>query len=77
MGVWKKVGPSTYKLNHMGFNYDGNGALIAVAVIREKVVVDKTGNAYTASISVDLFDPQGNHFSHVQGQIQAVRITAD
>jgi hypothetical protein len=77
LGVWKKVGPSTYKLNHQALNYDAGGTLLGLAVIGEQVTVDKTGNAYSGTFSIDVFDTLGHNLFHLEGQIYAVRITVD
>ena len=77
LGVWKKDGPSSYKLNHQALNYDAGGTLLGLAVIGEQVTVDKTGNTYSGTFSIDLFDTLGRNLAHVQGLISAVRITAD
>jgi hypothetical protein len=77
MGVWKKVGPSTYKLNHYALSYDTGGTLVGVAVIGEQVLVDKSGNAFSGNFSIDVYDTQGHSVAHVQGLVSATRLTAD
>lgn len=77
LGVWKKAGPSTYRLNHQALSYDPNGNLAGVAVIAELVTVDRSGNAYSGEFSIDVYDLQGHPLAHVQGHTQATRITAD
>jgi len=77
LGVWKKAGPSTYRLNHHALTYDPNGNLVGVAVIAALVTVDKSGNAYSGNFSIDVFDLTGHPLAHVQGLTSATRITAD
>ena len=77
LGVWKKAGPSTYRLNHQALSYDPNGNLMGVAVITELVTVDKSGNAFSGDFSIDVYDIQGHPLHHVQGLVSATRITAD
>lgn len=77
MGVWKKVAGSTYKLNHHALNYDANGTLLGIAVIGEQVTVDKSGNAFSGTFSIDVYDTQGHSLAHVQGLVSATRLTAD
>jgi hypothetical protein len=77
MGVWKKIAPSTYKLNHYALNYDAGGTLLGFAVIGEQVTVNNGGNAYSGNFSIDVFDTQGHSLAHVQGLVSATRLTAD
>jgi hypothetical protein len=77
LGVWKKVGPSSYRLNHQALSYDPNGNLMGIAVITELVAVDKSGNAFSGDFSIDVYDVQGHPLHHVQGLVLATRITAD
>jgi hypothetical protein len=77
LGVWKKTGPSTYKLNHRILNFDPNGNLIGTGVVRELVIVDRGGNSYSGSFTVDTFDLQGHSTGHAEGEVTAQRITAD
>jgi hypothetical protein len=77
LGVWKKAGPSTYRLNHQALSYDPNGNLMGVAVIAELVTVDKSGNAFSGDFSIDVYDVKGHPLAHVQGLVSATRITAD
>jgi hypothetical protein len=77
LGVWKKTGPSTYKLNHRVLNFDLNGNLIGTGVIRELVTVDRGGNSYSGSFTLDTYDLQGHPTSHGEGEVTAQRITAD
>lgn len=77
MGVWKKAGPSTYKLNHYALSYDPGGTLVGVAVIGEQVIVDKSGNAFSGTFSIDVYDTQGHSLAHIQGLVSATRLTAD
>jgi hypothetical protein len=77
LGVWKKVGPSVYKLNHQALSYDPSGTLVGVAVIGEVVTVDRTGNAYAGTFSIDVYDLQGHSLAHVQGLVSGARITVD
>jgi hypothetical protein len=77
MGVWKKAHSSTYKLNHYALNYDAGGTLLGVAVIGQQVTVDKSGNAFSGTFAIDIFDTQGHSLGHVQGLVSATRLTAD
>jgi hypothetical protein len=77
LGVWKKRGRASYQLNHFALSSDPNGNLIGPANIREAVVLDRTGNSYSGSFSIDQFDLSGNTLAHITGQVTATRITVD
>jgi len=78
LGVWEKAGPATYKLNHVALSYDAaSGALNATVSVRELVTVDRTGNNFTGTFTIDVFDPNKNPVGHVAGEITGERITAD
>jgi hypothetical protein len=77
LGVWKKVGPSTYRLTHKVLNYDASGILIGPGTVHEEVVVDRSGTRFAGVFSIDLYDTAGNRIAHVNGEITAMRITVD
>jgi hypothetical protein len=81
MGVWKRTGPSTYKLNHFALSWSdlntGN-ALVGPTNIREQITLDHNGNTFTGTFTIDQFDQSGTKLlGHVAGTITGVRITAD
>jgi hypothetical protein len=78
MGVWKLTGYNTYKLKHVGWNFDGNGNLSARLVILQTVTVNAPGNRYEGSLELDLYDPvSGNLMSQTIGEVKAHRIQVD
>jgi hypothetical protein len=77
MGVWKKTGPSTYKVTHRALNYDAGGTLLSLGIIGEEITVDKAGDTYTGTFTVDFFDMVGHNVGHGVGNITARRITVD
>jgi hypothetical protein len=77
LGVWKMIGPSSYRLNHRALNFDSNGNLIGPVAIREEVIVDRKGVRYTGTFTIDLFDNQGHTIGHVEGEVSAQRIPVD
>jgi hypothetical protein len=77
LGVWKKTGPATYKLNHFALSWDPVGNFVGPANIREDVTLAPTGNSYSGTFSIDQFDAKGNTLAHITGEIKATRITVD
>jgi hypothetical protein len=57
LGVWKKNGSSTYKLNHLALSYDDAGNPNGTANIHEDVTVDNSGDTFTGTFAIDVFDP--------------------
>ena len=76
LGVWKKVGPFHYKLNHFAISW-ANGNLLGPANIREDIVLSHDGNSFTGTFTIDQYDQAGNTLVHLVGQIEAKRITVD
>ena len=78
LGVWGRTGAVTYTLNHFALSYDpATGALNGNVNIREDVILSASGNKYTGTFTIDVFDPKGNHVDHIAGQITGIRLTVD
>jgi hypothetical protein len=79
MGVWRQVAPSRYHLNHLALSYDpSSGTLNARVNIKEDVTVDPSGNDYSGSFTIDVYDPSGTTaVAHQSGQVTAQRIPAN
>ena len=78
LGVWKKTGHNTYKLNHFALSYDaGTGALNATVNIRENITLDHSGDSYAGTFTIDVFAPDGTPGPHIAGTITGTRVTAD
>ena len=78
LGVWQRVGPSTYMLNHFGLGFDAaTGNFTGPAQIRMDVSVDRRGNRYEGSFTFDLYDPSGTLLQHIVGRVSATRITVN
>ena len=84
MGIWKKTGKSTYKLNH--FAWGGNdtanapsgiGNPLGPARFFEEVTLSPDGMHYTGTFTLDAYDTSGNQVAHIVGAIAATRITMD
>jgi hypothetical protein len=77
LGVWKKVSPGHYKLNHFPISWDQNSNLVGVANIREEVTLSSDGKTFTGTFTIDQFDQSGNLLVHIIGVVSATRITVD
>ena len=77
LGMYKKIGPRTYKSTHPVWIFDGSGNLAATVVIRQKITVDKSGNTYSGSFSLLRYDLDGNPIGRVDGTLTATRITPE
>lgn len=82
MGVWKKAGKNTYKLNHFAwFANDttnapsGIGNPIGPTRLVEQVSVSPDGKQYSGTFTLDAYDTSGNQIAHIVGVISATRIT--
>jgi hypothetical protein len=84
MGIWKRTGKSTYKLNH--FAWFGNDSANAPAGVGnptgptrivQEVTVSPDGKHYSGTFTVDAYDNSGNQVAHIIGTIAATRITLD
>jgi hypothetical protein len=78
LGVWKKTGESTYKLNHFALSWDPSGTVfVGPANIRENVTLNAQGNNFSGTFTIDQFDTNGNTLAHIVGKITAQRVTPD
>lgn len=78
MGVWGQTGFLTYELNHFALSYDAtSGALANVVNIREQDTLSPSGDSYTGTFTIDIYDTKGNHLDHIGGIILATRVTVD
>lgn len=88
LGTWKRTGNGTYKLNHFALTWDNTGMLcqpqgtasscfVGSANIREDIVLDRKGNSYTGSVTIDQYDPQNHLMFRLTGTVSATRIRVD
>jgi hypothetical protein len=78
MGVWERVAPLTYKLNHFGIPWNPSGQYqLGIDDIKLQVTLGSSGNTFTGSFSVDSEDMNGNPVAHVEGSVSAIRITLE
>ena len=93
MGVWRKVGPNKYYLNHLAFGLSppqlgASGTLVGPASIQMTVTVDPSGNSYTGRFKLTQYvaSPSGVPFSefdentlgpYFTGTVSAMRVTTN
>ena len=78
MGVWGQTGFLTYEVNHFALSYDAtSGTLLNVVNIREQATLSPSGDSYTGTFTLDVYDPNGSHVDHLAGNITGTRITVD
>jgi len=53
-GVWKKVGPSTFALNHMALAW-GGGSYLGPVIIQMQVTVAADGNSFEGNLSETVY----------------------
>jgi len=82
MGVWKRTGRFTYKLNHFAwFANDtanapsGIGNPTGPTRILQQITLSQDGRHYSGTFALDAYDTSGNHVAHIVGVISATRIT--
>jgi hypothetical protein len=84
MGIWKKQGKNTYKLNH--FAWFGNDTTNAPSGIGnptgptrffEEVTLSPDKKHYTGHFTLDAYDTNGTQVAHIIGDINGTRITMD
>jgi hypothetical protein len=78
LGVWGQTGFLTYELNHFALSYDATtGALANVVNIREQDTLSPSGDSYTGTFTLDIYDTKGNKVDHLGGNMLATRVTVD
>jgi hypothetical protein len=77
MGIWHRTGRLSYELNHFALSWDTNNNFVGPAQIRENVILDKKGDAYSGTFTIDQYDPSGNQLAEVKGNVTATRITVN
>jgi hypothetical protein len=78
LGVWGQTGFLAYEVNHFALSYDAtSGALAANVNIHEQVTLSPSGDSYTGTFTIDVYDLKGNHVDHIAGTLQGTRLTVD
>ncbi len=73
LGVWKKVGPSQYKLNHFALSFEDTVHL-GYANIREEVTLSRDGDSFSGTFTNAIYDGAGNYLATIKGNIVGTRV---
>lgn len=79
LGVWVRTGMFTYEVNHFALSYDGtSGALVNKINIREQITLDPSGNQFSGTFTITIFNAAGTQqVDQIAGTIAATRVTVD
>jgi len=77
LGVWQRVGPREYKLNHFAISWDPAvpDHPLGPANIREDVTLSHDGKTFWGTFTIDQYDDSKNLLVHLTGQLKGTRIT--
>ncbi len=74
LGVWKRVGPNHYQLNHFAMGFD-DGIHQSYSNIREDVTLSDDGNSFSGTFSIAISDLEGHAGPVINGQLVGTRVT--
>jgi len=77
LGVWVQTGPRRFQLKHPGLRFDASGNLIGTLILRETNVVNRAGNRFTGTFTIEFLDLAGNTVFQGSGEIVGERVTVD
>jgi hypothetical protein len=78
LGVWGQTAFLTYEVNHFPLSYNATtGALANLINLREQLTLSPSGDSFTGTFTLDVYDTKGNHVDHVGGNVTATRVTVD
>jgi hypothetical protein len=74
MGVWKKTGPRTVEIYHVGWIFAVNPLGAGYFVLTEKNKLGEDGNTWTGTFEIKTFGPDGTPTHDLTGTIAATRL---
>ena len=89
MGVWKKTGLRTFKLNHLALGWVSSdsapplgpvspAAYLGPGVIVQTITLSPSGNSYEGPFTIDQYAADGTTLvEHIGGTIKGTRMTVD
>jgi hypothetical protein len=75
VGVWKQIGTRTFRLHHVGWNFDMNGNSLGSFTLDEINTVSPNDLNYKGTFDLKFYDVDGNLVDEVTGTQTAARIT--
>ena len=80
-GAWRKVGPRTVKLHHIGWQFAPDGTFAGYFTLDEINTVSQDGATYSGSFIFQVYQPNGipvpDPKAHAEGTMLGTRITPD
>jgi hypothetical protein len=77
LGVWKQTARRTFELKHPALRFDASGNMIGTLVLRETNVVNRAGDRFTGTFTIEFFDLNGTSVFTGAGEIAGTRITVE
>ena len=78
LGVWGQTDFLTFTLNHFPMSYDAtSGTLVNYINLREQITLSSSGDSYTGTFTLLIFDTKGNQVDHLAGNVVGTRLTVD
>jgi len=79
IGRWKLVGPKTYQLRHVTWNWNLDNTLAGTFLLLETVTLSPDGSSYSDTFISYSFDTSGTVIPslHAEGTVVATRITVE
>jgi hypothetical protein len=77
LGVWKQTGPRRFELKHMVLRFDASGAMIGTAILRETNIVNREGDVFTGTFTIDFLDLEGHVVFSGAGEVAGERVTVE
>jgi hypothetical protein len=77
LGVWKQTARRTFELKHPALRFDASGNLIGTLVLRETNVVNRAGDRFSGTFTIEFFDLSGTSVFTGSGEIAGTRITVE
>jgi hypothetical protein len=73
-GIWKRTGERTFRLDHLGLNFENN-QYTGLFKLTATLIVSPDGNTFTGSYIADQEDLNGNNIPelHAEGPLKAER----
>ncbi len=78
LGVWGQTGFLTYEVNHFPLSYNATtGALANLINLREQITLSPSGDSFTGTFTLNVYDTKGSQVDHLVGNVTATRVTVD